>query len=224
MFTDSNCLPLLMAFLKVLRIPDASEIIFNRLVDIYSSAEDIEKIFILKVLQQGARIENLKPQPYFEYSPIHLSQDTFRLCNLLPANFDDPILCELIYAPIELADNSYEALSYTWGNLTQPRWIRLNSKPFHVQPNLFIALKAIRRTDEPILLWVDAICINQLDDQIRVTKCRVSVRFIQKQEWWQPGLALQQRTATLPFVVWSLNDCLASYARGCKGCPALIDL
>lgn len=163
MFTDSNCPPLLMALIKVLRIPEATEIIFSHLSTHYS-AEDLQNIFFLKVLQEEAGVENLKPQPYFRHSPIDLSQDTFRLCNLLPANFDDPILCELIDEPIELAENSYEALSYTWGKPTQARWIRLNSKPFHVQPNLFVALKSIRRTDKPSLLWVDAICINQLDD------------------------------------------------------------
>src|SRR5436190_21361847 len=53
---------------------------------------------------------------------------------------------------------------HIWGKPTQARRIRLNSKSVHVQPNLFVALKAIRRTDRAIVLWVDAICINQLDN------------------------------------------------------------
>jgi hypothetical protein len=58
----------------------------------------------------------------------------------------------------------YCALSYTWGKPTEQRWIRLNGKPFHARPNLFPALKAIRRSDTELLIWIDAFCINQLDE------------------------------------------------------------
>ena len=43
------------------------------------------------------------------------------------------------------------------------RWIWINSKPFIIWPNVWTALHSLRRVDEDIVLWVDAICINQGD-------------------------------------------------------------
>ncbi|KAF2269172.1 heterokaryon incompatibility, partial [Lojkania enalia] len=57
----------------------------------------------------------------------------------------------------------YEALSYTWGGqgLTEP--IFCNGKSLLITKNLHSALLKLRLRQESRLLWVDAICINQLD-------------------------------------------------------------
>lgn len=55
----------------------------------------------------------------------------------------------------------YQALSYVWGDSSEKASIRVNGKPFEVTKNLFAALKRLRRRTFSILLWVDAICINQ---------------------------------------------------------------
>lgn len=39
----------------------------------------------------------------------------------------------------------------------------MNSTRFIIWPNLWIALKSLRRVDDDIVLWIDAICINQID-------------------------------------------------------------
>ena len=104
-----------------------------------------------------------KEQPFFRYEPLGRSQPSFRLCRLLPDEFEAPIQCELTNELIAPLEGLYSALSYTWGKPSEQRWIRLNKKPFHIQPNLLLALKAIRRRKEPLLVWIDAICIKQLD-------------------------------------------------------------
>lgn len=106
---------------------------------------------------------DFKPQPFFQYTPLDISQPSFRLCKLLPGAGDDDICCELTNELTEESKGRYAALSYQWGQPTESRWIQLNTKKFHVQPNLFAALRAIRKPDEPLVLWLDAICINQLD-------------------------------------------------------------
>jgi hypothetical protein len=58
---------------------------------------------------------------------------------------------------------SYEALSYAWGLPAPASTIQVNGQPFSVQPNLAAALKVLRYKDRPRDLWIDAICINQLD-------------------------------------------------------------
>jgi hypothetical protein len=45
--------------------------------------------------------------------------------------------------------------------------ISLNGQSFAVTPNLFIALKHLRNAEEPRVLWIGAICINQEDIEER---------------------------------------------------------
>ena len=106
-------------------------------------------------------IMGFKVQPFFRYEPLDHSHDSFRLCRLLPGVGDTPIHCKLTYETISAQTDCCNALSYTWGSATEQRWIRLNGKPYHVQPSLMHALKAIRRSDEAVIIWIDAICINQ---------------------------------------------------------------
>lgn len=55
----------------------------------------------------------------------------------------------------------YEALSYTWGDLTEKRPIKCCNEPFLVTENLFPALRHLRYADRGRVLRIDAICINQ---------------------------------------------------------------
>ncbi|KAK3397132.1 heterokaryon incompatibility protein-domain-containing protein [Sordaria brevicollis] len=69
----------------------------------------------------------------------------------------------------------YKALSYEWGpppsNLSDSPVVLLDNHPTHVRQNLYNALESIIRNHHHIYgesllyLWVDAICINQLDDK-----------------------------------------------------------
>jgi hypothetical protein len=57
-------------------------------------------------------------------------------------------------------------LSYEWGHSTRtPHSIELDGKTFRVRENLFAALQHLRYKKEPRVVWIDAICINQEDDQ-----------------------------------------------------------
>lgn len=59
---------------------------------------------------------------------------------------------------------SYEALSYAWGDSTVSEHIMINDRPWAVTQNLATALRHLRYETKKRLLWVDAICINQRDD------------------------------------------------------------
>lgn len=71
-------------------------------------------------------------------------------------------LCELICTTIEGAP-PYVALSYAWGDPTLIRYIIVNNRPFLVAKNLFDFLSIVGRhyLDHNLMLWVDAICIDQ---------------------------------------------------------------
>jgi len=62
---------------------------------------------------------------------------------------------------------NYEALSYVWGNEKDQDWIFVNDSLFKVTRNLHAALSLLRLCDRERILWIDAICINQMDDDER---------------------------------------------------------
>ena len=90
---------------------------------------------------------------------------------------DDTIRCSLTRRPLEgkrkwwrkgeRRIEAFEALSYTWGDATDPKTIQLDGRPFQITNNLYIALTYLRKDNEDRCIWIDAICIDQLDIQER---------------------------------------------------------
>ncbi|OCL14040.1 hypothetical protein AOQ84DRAFT_66735 [Glonium stellatum] len=52
----------------------------------------------------------------------------------------------------------YEASSYFWGAPEFTWRILLENKPFHITPNVKIALRHLRRPDQERTIWLNAIC------------------------------------------------------------------
>ncbi|KAK8100471.1 uracil phosphoribosyltransferase-domain-containing protein [Apiospora kogelbergensis] len=90
-----------------------------------------------------------------------------RLLEIVPAPEEDWIETRLTSVSLEDSVRTYDALSYVWGDPDQPRkGITVNNCHFEVYESLFNALKSLRidtGDQNPIVLWVDAICINQAD-------------------------------------------------------------
>jgi len=113
-----------------------------------------------------------------EYEPISrgMSENNaeFRLLRLQKGN-NYLVECEIFHAP--LCDPGlrpkYNALSYTWGNPKKKAVIIVNGIRRKVRHNLGRALSALRREDEDMILWVDALCINQEDLEERGQQVRL---------------------------------------------------
>lgn len=111
----------------------------------------------------------------FLYRPLPENKSEIRVLALLPGAYHETVQCVLKHADFEDC-LEYVALSYVWGNpsITEP--IRLgyeHREPyetlchFEVTKNLVAALRNIRKITSTQILWVDAICINQENDQER---------------------------------------------------------
>jgi hypothetical protein len=64
----------------------------------------------------------------------------------------------------------YEALSYCWGDPADNVRITVDGVDIDVTRNLESALRHLRRSMTPRRLWVDAVCINQLDNAERAVQ------------------------------------------------------
>ncbi|KAI9640035.1 hypothetical protein NHQ30_011597 [Ciborinia camelliae] len=99
----------------------------------------------------------------FSYDPLDPSVDGIRLLHLLPGLDSTQPRCFLNCVTFGERPK-YDAISYTWGNEARQQPIILNDQYFLVTKNLYDALICLQQqSTEGLVLWVDAICINQDD-------------------------------------------------------------
>ncbi|KAH8895238.1 HET-domain-containing protein, partial [Thozetella sp. PMI_491] len=116
----------------------------------------------------------IEPSKQYTYEPLQDSREWIRLLYLLPAGDRDDSLRAILTAVRhdqvpDLVD--YEPVSYTWG-LEAPTSALYLSDPkkdrffhFPIRPNLEKMLRVFREEGNLPFLWIDAICINQMDNE-----------------------------------------------------------
>lgn len=98
------------------------------------------------------------------YVRLDRSQREIRLLELPPGDYGDELVLGLRIENLNCELPAYHALSYAWGTAASPQKALLDGKDITIGLNLDCALRHIRCTIvRPILLWVDALCINQHD-------------------------------------------------------------
>jgi hypothetical protein len=97
------------------------------------------------------------------YKPLDLAAFEIRLLTLQPPNGanDSVIHCSLDHCFL-VEPPPYRALSYCWGDSSDPTEIIMNGLPMLVTRELNRALKQLRASNL-MTIWVDALCINQED-------------------------------------------------------------
>ena len=128
---------------------------------------------------------------YSRYATLEPDSHEIRVLKILPAEEHEDITIILLRTTVKNGVRS-RALSYTWGDMTDTRRIRVRFKDvirisqasslrdldmddssedsveFDVTANLHKALNRFRTYDqEPVLYWIDALCINQSDPEER---------------------------------------------------------
>ncbi|KAF9869881.1 hypothetical protein CkaCkLH20_12680 [Colletotrichum karsti] len=68
---------------------------------------------------------------------------------------------------------TYEALSYVWGSSDRVDKIITPDGPMFITNSLQSALRQVRDDELPLLLWVDAVCINQADDDEKAAQVQM---------------------------------------------------
>jgi Heterokaryon incompatibility protein (HET) len=120
--------------------------------------------FVIKLLDAVA---GLRPAICYKYED--LEEGEIRLLRIMPGSGKDTLRCRMLQGTIDKLPG-FNTLSYTWdeslGDETHQvlltETIFLNHRPYLIAPNLLSALRYYRQKyAEP--LWVDFICINQLN-------------------------------------------------------------
>jgi hypothetical protein len=103
----------------------------------------------------------------YTYEPLDLAVREIRLIEIQPsAQFSSQVKCKIIKTRLEDAPE-YLALSYCWGDQTNPICIRLDGHLFPVGINLYLALRRLRGKSIILRLWVDAVYIDQANTHER---------------------------------------------------------
>lgn len=66
----------------------------------------------------------------------------------------------------------YEALSYTWAGEILSEPLLCNGNVIGITHNLAMALRYLRFREKPRYLWIDALCINQVDNDEKARQIR----------------------------------------------------
>ena len=99
----------------------------------------------------------------YNYSSLNSEQKQVRLLELQPGRYGRRLHGKIRL--VNLEDHpTYEALSYTWGPITEDRCIFLDEgATLPLSDNLYRALQRLRHRLRKRVLWIDQICINQAD-------------------------------------------------------------
>ena len=89
-----------------------------------------------------------------------------RLIELHPGNRQSSVVVTFKVFKLEEAPE-YDTLSYVWGSPENKGLITCNGQLFTITANLLLALQRLQHESHGVLLWTDAICIDQCSDQER---------------------------------------------------------
>ncbi|KAL6705448.1 hypothetical protein ACN47E_006713 [Coniothyrium glycines] len=145
------------------------------------------------------------------YNQRLLSGRKIRLLSLCPAdNVEVPLQCECHVFDLDNAP-PFESLSYVWGTQESTVIISCNGAPLRVRSALANALSRLRLHESPRIIWADAICINQIDQEEKshqVPQMRDIYRLAERVVVWLGLDELQQASIAA--------DCVSRIASACR--------
>lgn len=126
--------------------------------------------------QGGARSEDWRSHLYFQAPLRNSFNSDFRLLTIQSRKYastapsfsattvieEDSLHCILKLANLKKPP-SFSAISHACSPRGDAKTIIVNGAPVPVSDGLFLALQHFQRQDEPVTVWVDALCINNAD-------------------------------------------------------------
>lgn len=123
-------------------------------------------------LRRGAIFDNVQDsEKEFEYVQLE-DTGTIRLLVLHRRHMADTVNCTLFDVPLDKAPY-YEAISYTWSDSLEKCNIRVNGRRLAIPKSAYRVLKSRSSFWVPRVLWIDSICINQSDDEEKLSQIKM---------------------------------------------------
>lgn len=153
----------------------------------------------------------------YETVPLSLGDSTnIRLVTILFDGEETPNLDSLISCKLHLVEKldkaadeyAYTALSYVWGNPAMTKSILLNGQEFIVRENLWNFLDQMRKEQYQGYLWIDAICIDQTQNDERSHQVAMMGQIYSKADKTLAWLGLQNEALAQMFEVIASNTAL----------------
>ncbi|KAE8378080.1 heterokaryon incompatibility protein-domain-containing protein [Aspergillus bertholletiae] len=105
----------------------------------------------------------------YVWESLRKASKSIRLLHLWPGAAAEDLRGNLTISTLT-EESKYDALSYTWGSTLQPFILYTSDGEIPITTSLYLALRRMRKRNETIYLWVDAICINQSDNAEKVSQ------------------------------------------------------
>jgi hypothetical protein len=129
--------------------------------------------------------------------------------DILPGIRDNTIRCAIRTISLD-GDENYEALSYVWGTRGMDEKIEVGERQIAVTSNLHLALQRLRHKDKKRTVWIDQLCINQLDNFERASqiammrdiywRCSSCIIWLGELDEHAQPFSLQDATAVFDFI------------------------
>jgi len=156
----------------------------------------------------------VKNYPPFEYTPLDPTRSEIRLVILHSREFsrslgrEEQLLCDVQLFPLDPSPRNYNALSYTWGTGASSRVIWLNNQTFAIHDNLYMALQNLRHESIELIIWIDAICINQADNIEKAHQVQLMRQVYERALWTVVWLGEATDDSDIAF------DCIYNLGKG----------
>lgn len=120
----------------------------------------------------------------YHYSPLSSQHDSIRLLRLMPHEDETAdIQCELFEYSLRDSHTQfhlYEALSYVWGDPKKKLPLIIHNHRLDVTVNLHAALLRLRNHSLERVLWIDALCIDQANQEEKELQIRYMAKIYGK--------------------------------------------
>ncbi|KXH50096.1 hypothetical protein CSAL01_08960 [Colletotrichum salicis] len=114
-------------------------------------------------IKLGKSPPSVAPVTNHDYVPLDTLVDEIRMLIVTPSeDRDAQVMTHLAHCPM-VCEVVYHALAYTWGDPGDTVEIVVNGQKMQARRNLEQALRTIRSEKLSISIWIDAVCIDQLN-------------------------------------------------------------
>lgn len=91
----------------------------------------------------------------FSYNDLPLGSNEIRILKVQPSAYSNELVQASLFKAKLGNSPSYTALSYTWGDEFKRENLLLGGRVLSITETLEQALRALRASDQAVLLWID---------------------------------------------------------------------